>query len=210
MTSDNWKNKDVFRQQLERNVQELNGPYPEHWTFLLNHLNQEFAVRSDVISVLDAGCGVGAVGQLLTTQIHHPLTYRGVDYSLEAVEIAQNTWGRERKSFIVKDFQELTPDYCKNINVLHATGLVDIMEDGTRCMRHLLSLGVENVLLTRINTTDKPSYAEKYEAYGIETFSYKMNYLEMADIVLNSGYRIKALESMTYDHNIKNLFLYKE
>ena len=75
---DSWKNSSTaFEQQLDRNIQELNGQFPPHWVHFISHVK-----NNPVNRIVDVGCGAGVYCHLAEQM---GLDYIGYDYSQHAV-----------------------------------------------------------------------------------------------------------------------------
>lgn len=200
---DSWKNEEVFRQQLERNLFELNSPdnYPEHWKILLGVLEQRFPSKDFIVYpdtfFLDVGCGCGAISELLAR--HNPrIAYQGIDYSQEAIDLANKQWPQficpmnGIRSFACKDYKELDDEGITVNDVLHQSALCDVLPNGDECFDHLLSLGVPTVISQKMKySTNGTSYAEEASAYGVPTYEYYHDPAILKAIAEKRGYRIE-------------------
>ena len=192
-----WKNKNVFVKQLQYNQQELSEikegqfNYPAHWYLFLSMMHH-FNPRS----ILDIGCGVGAYYKLC--ERHLPNTeYAGVDYSEDAIEIANHTWSQG--SFAVKDLWELTEEDVNSYDVIFVGALLDVMPDADAALDFLLGLHAKNVFISRIRLTDEPSHYKTYTAYEeIETCDYHHNNKNFERLVENGGYTVEAAAGDDY------------
>lgn len=166
---DSWKNGTVFEKQLELNLIQLNGNYPEHWyTFL--HLVK----IANPVSILDIGCGAGVFYKLLHNT-YPTIEYTGVDYSEEAITLAKDFWKYD--NFFVKDLWELDKDYIKNYDLLLLGAILDILPDGDAGLDHILSLKPRQLLLSRIEFTSQESHNYTYLAYNtITTYKFLHNF----------------------------------
>ena len=174
---DSWKNSSTaFKQQLDRNIQELNGQFPPHWVHFINHVK-----NNPVNRIVDVGCGAGVYCHLAEQM---GLDYMGYDYSQHAVDLAIKTWGDK---FICKNYQELTPEDIKTDDLIVANALCDVLPNGDECLRHLLQMGSDKLLIQRIRITSTSSYSVEYEAYGIMTYEFYHNSEQLSkDIEQNS------------------------
>ena len=181
--NESWKNKTVFEKQLKLNRLQLMSRYPPHWKELITTLS-----KFEINDVLELGCGVGSAAQLLKS--HFPsITYRGFDYSEDAIEIAKENWG-EPERFFVKDFWDLTEEDVQKYDCILESAVLDVMTNGDEALSFLLSLQPKSVYFQRIKFTDEPSYYETYKAYDvIETVQYYHNYKNFIDTLHKHNYR---------------------
>jgi ubiquinone/menaquinone biosynthesis C-methylase UbiE len=165
-----WKNSEVFKKQLDFNLNELESPdtYPEHWKLSLAILEQ---VKPS--SILDVGCGCGSFYKVCKDNIP-TVNYFGCDYSEDAISLAKETWNSD--NFFVRDATELNEDDAKKYDLLYASALMDVSPDGDSMLKHILSLGFDRILFSRVKMTNEESYYETYNAYDeIETCAYYHN-----------------------------------
>ncbi len=159
-----WKdNKIIFTKQLELNIQELSYPerYPQHWKDLLFLLRPNF---HKINTFLDIGCGAGSYYKLL--QDNYPsVSYTGIDFSADAIELAKNHWSYE--NFYTKDFWLLTKDYINFFDVCHMSALFDVMTNGDDALEFILDLSPKNLIISRMSFTHLKSYYDTYFAYDI-------------------------------------------
>lgn len=188
-----WKNEIVFQKQLNLNLQELSSKtlYPSHWNAFIS-----FIKYINPITILDVGCGCGAFYKLCSVEFNN-LTYTGVDYSEEAIELAKKYWGYT--GFFVKDYLSLTKEYVSNFDVLHLGALLDVLPNGDEALDFLLTLSSKNVLIGRVKLTENPSYYETYTAYGeITTYAYYHNRQNFLDTCNKHGYNVFNIENNFY------------
>ena len=107
----NWKNKKVFEKQLELNKSEFNNSYPQHWFDFLNTIK-----LLNISSILDVGCGSGIYYNLCKKELPN-INYFGVDYSIDAIEIAKREYSET--NFNVKSINDLTDDYLNKFDLIH-------------------------------------------------------------------------------------------
>ncbi|SVB57190.1 uncharacterized protein METZ01_LOCUS210044, partial [marine metagenome] len=139
-----WKNKDVSKAQLELNEKELNN-YPEHWELFINAVLSLVGINRS--SLLDMGCGVGTYKELC--QRHIPtISYTGMDYSQEAIDIAQKRWGGN--NWRVGNYKTLTEDDAKKYDILHTGAMLDVLPNGDEALSFLVGLGFEKIILGRV------------------------------------------------------------
>lgn len=183
---DSWKNsKTVSHKQLELNIQELNN-YPKHWTYFIHFMDQlikEYKCKT----VLDVAFGSGIYSKLC--EKHYPnISYKGVDYSPEAVKIANNTWGNK---FELKDYTELTSEYIYNFDVINVCALHNILPNGDDVMEFFLKLQPKFLILGKIQVTDKESYHTQYLAWNeIMTYSYYHNFNNLKNMFKKYNYKV--------------------
>ena len=184
--TDSWKNKEVFKNQLELNQQQLNDQYPVHWNHFIDIL-----LHLKTSNLLDIGCGVGAMSELCSKRLPH-VSYTGVDYSEEAINIAQEHWPSH--TWYVKDYNQITPDFVKAYDTIHAGAFLDVLPNGDEVLRLLLGLDVKNVFIGRAKITEKPSYFETYTAYNkITTYAYHHNINNLKNLAEVNGYSLSFL-----------------
>jgi 2-polyprenyl-3-methyl-5-hydroxy-6-metoxy-1,4-benzoquinol methylase len=173
---DNWKNEEVFKKQLELNVQQLIDK-PAHWL--------DFAKCLDRIrpkSILDVGCGSGVYSQLCTG-----IEYIGLDYSKEAVDVATEHWGLN--CFSQMDLWELVPDFTNEFDCLHFGALLDVLPNAKEALQFILNLNHRAVILGRVRTTTKDDHVIPYVAYDlIETVAYYHNQYQFVEMIRDHGY----------------------
>jgi len=189
---DSWKNKTVFEEQLELNLKELDarhGP-PSHWQALLDFLEiiQKLFIsekKSDIGSLLDIGCGCGAVSKLI--HAYYPeIKYTGMDYAPEAIEIAKENW--PFAEFIEKDYRDLTKKEVDKYDVIYACSLHNVLQNGDEAIDYLLSLKPKFLILGKILTTHTESYYETYKAYNlITTYKFFHNYQKLLNKMYSYG-----------------------
>jgi trans-aconitate methyltransferase len=183
--TDSWKNKDVFEDQLRLNQQELDN-YPLHWRQFIEILSH---FKTD--NLLDVGCGVGAMSELCAKELPQ-ITYTGIDYSEDAINIAKTHWPKH--SWYVKNYTDLTKEFVAKFDTLHAGAFLDVLPNGDDVLDLILSLGVNNVLIGRAKITEKPSYFETYAAYNkITTYAYYHNKDNLARLAKKHGYSLSLL-----------------
>lgn len=173
-----WRDSSsAFEQQLARNIQELNGKFPPHWDHFVTCLQNNTIDR-----VVDIGCGVGAYYPI-TSQMG--LEYIGYDYSQHAVDLAIQTWGG---NFICKNYKDITHQHLKPGDLVVANALCDVLPNGNECLRNLLQIQADNLLIQRIRITSIPSFSVEYEAYGIMTYEFHHNSQQLTQDIEQNGY----------------------
>jgi len=194
---DSWKNSEqAFIQQLDRNLSELRGQFPPHWIHFVNYLKNNTIKR-----VVDIGCGAGVychVSQLME------IDYIGYDYSQHAIGLATRTWGG---NFICKNYQEIISQDIEAGDLIVANALCDVLPNGDECLRHLLQLGSDNLLIQRINITDSPSFFTEYNAYGIMTYGFCHNSQQLSSDIEDNNY--EAIYYQLHDDNAFDLEITK-
>ena len=178
-----WKNKEVFKDQLALNEKELNN-YPEHWNLFLNILSS--LTEKKTYKILDLGCGVGTYKELCKRHLPN-LSYVGMDYSAEAIEIAKKKWGG--KNWIIGDYKTLTIQDSKKYDILHAGAMLDVLPNGDEALSFLLGLGFENIVLGRVKLTENDSDYTEYKVYNkIYTYAYSHNIHSFTQICKDAQY----------------------
>ena len=177
---DSWKNcKEAFRRQLALNKKQLEGDFHPHWNNFVKILKKETPKR-----VVDIGCGVGCYYPICRDL---KIDYIGYDYSFHATDLADEAWGWSG-TFIPARYEEITSKDIKEGDLVVANGLIDILPNGDECLKHLLSISADRLLLQRIRMTDKPSHATNYSAYDITVYEFRYNEEEFFETVKNAGY----------------------
>jgi trans-aconitate methyltransferase len=186
---DAWKNKDIFKKQLELNLRELGNSdsstqnYPAHWYSFIN-LIDEFSPES----ILDVGCGAGSYFKLCARHFKN-IKYTGVDYSEGAIQIAKDTW--PEGEFLVKDFWDLTKEFVKNYDVIFAGALLGVMPDADKALDFLLNLDAKNIFISRVELTNSDNYYREYKAYDeLPTCEFFHNIDEFNDVIQSHNYSI--------------------
>jgi trans-aconitate methyltransferase len=123
--------------------------------------------------VVDLGCGVGVYYELVKR--HFPsITYTGFDYSEAAINIAYDAWDAKPGTFCLGRYEDITR--IDEASIVLASGLCDVMPDGDKCVRSIVELNPQAMLLQRIRTTGRASYATKYRAYSnVDTYAFYHN-----------------------------------
>ena len=173
-----WRDSpEAFEQQLARNIKELKGNFPTHWNDFVDYLK-----NTSVNRVVDIGCGAWAYYPI-TTQMG--LEYVGYDYSQHAIDLAIQTWGG---NFVCKNYKDITSSDIKKGDAIVANALCDVLPNGNECLKHLLHLGANNLLIQRVRTTNIPSFFMEYKAYGIMTYEFYHNSQQLAQDIEQNGY----------------------
>jgi hypothetical protein len=185
---DSWKNKQLLEKQLSLNLEELKNMFqfvPFHIGDFL-HFVERF--KNEEYRLMDIGCGCGVYSEIC--KYYAPwIKYEGIDYAKEAIDIARKYWSGI--TFRQKDYKELTPEDFKNIEILHACSLHNVLPEGKECMNFLLSLNTRFIIFGKILTTSKPNYYTIYKAYDeFDTYMYFHNYTELCESFKNHNYDI--------------------
>jgi hypothetical protein len=61
-----------------------------------------------------------------------------------------------------------------------ANALCDVLPRGDECLRHLLKLGADSLLIQRVRITESPQYSRTYQAYDIMTYEFYHNSQQLA------------------------------
>ena len=91
------------------------------------------------ISILDCGCGYGALGLLLMPLLPEGSTYTGVDFSAALLEDGRACFeasGMEG-TFIEADLRTYTP--CRTFDLVVSQALLRHLDDGEGCLRQMAS-----------------------------------------------------------------------
>ena len=160
---DSWKqSRSTFEQQLERNMYELNTSYPPHWINFISVVESS----PDIKRVVDVGCGAGVYHNLCEKL---KVEYVGYDYSRDAIEIAESTWGG---NFNCLDYKDLTEEHILDTDLVVANALFDVLPNGNEALQTLLKLKPKRLLAQRVRLTENDSYFEEYSAYDIMTYKF--------------------------------------
>ena len=160
---DSWKqSRSTFEQQLERNMYELNTSYPPHWINFISVVESS----PDIKRVVDVGCGAGVYHNLCEKL---KVEYVGYDYSRDAIEIAESTWGG---NFNCLDYKDLTEEHILDTDLVVANALFDVLPNGNEALETLLKLKPKRLLAQRVRLTENDSYFEEYSAYDIMTYKF--------------------------------------
>ena len=168
--------------QLERNLYELKSEYPPHWKNFVSFIKKYKPKR-----IVDIGCGAGVYKYISN------MDYVGYDYSDAAIEVATETWG---EGFHVKNYKSLHPDDILENDAIVCNALCDVLPNGDECMRHILSLGCDNLLIQRVKIDEIKSSVKTYQAYNITTYEF-----------VHSKQQIVA-DTKDYNYNINFVHLY--
>jgi len=189
---DAWKDARLPEKQIALNRAELAGQYPPHWRDLLQCLRRDEVPKN--VPFYDVGCGVGATYALLR-QEKAPVQYCGIDFSEAMIATARTAWGSP-DVFHVDDYRTWTRSVSDGI--LYCTGLLDIVEDGTKELRRLLSFGSPIVIVNRINIAATETL-RTYIAYDtIPCYSYTFAYMDFVTTVKSAGYSIVSQSGSCY------------
>ena len=160
---DSWKqSRSTFEQQLERNIYELNTSYPPHWINFISVVESS----PDIKRVVDVGCGAGVYHNLCEKL---KVEYVGYDYSRDAIEIAESTWGG---NFNCLNYKDLTEEHILDTDLVVANALFDVLPNGNEALETLLKLKPKRLLAQRVRLTQNDSYFEEYSAYDIMTYKF--------------------------------------
>lgn len=180
-----WKNKRVFEQQLKLNLTELKGPYPSHWKYFELFI-KKIKKQQKINNIIDIGCGCGAVAKVLY-RIDPSINYTGIDYSDEAILIASEQW--HYAIFIKKDYRDLTKEEIAQYDIVNASSLHNILENGDKALEFILNLNPEILFLEKIITTNRPSYVITDRAYDlITTYRFHHNKTSLYNIFAKYNY----------------------
>jgi trans-aconitate methyltransferase len=180
-----WKNKEVFVDQLALNESELNN-YPTHWKHFLNAILKCVGIKR--AKILDVGCGAGTYKKICSTNLPS-LSYTGMDYSEEAIEVAQTRWGG--MEWRVGDYMSLTDQDAAQYDILHAGAMLDVLPNGDEALSFLLSLGFKNIILGRVKLTEDDSHFFEYRVYNkIQTYAYSHNISNLLKMSKEAQYSV--------------------
>lgn len=186
---DSWKkSKETFYMQLERNLHELKTEYPPHWNNFVSFIKKYKPKR-----IVDIGCGAGVYKHISNNAVD--LDYVGYDYSDVAIDVATEAWG---KGFYVKDYKSLNSDDILENDAIVCNALCDVLPNGDECMKHILSLGCNNLLIQRVKIDDVSS-TKTYQAYDIITYEFVHNKQQIVNDAKNYNYNINFIH--LYDNS---------
>lgn len=198
-----WKNTSVFKKQLAFNLKELSGNYPVHWIIILSLIKKYLPS-----SFLDVGCGCGALYEVCFKEFPN-MSYYGVDYSEEAIDLAKLSWCGD--SFSVKNYLSLTTDYVAKFDLIHLGALLDVLPNGDEALEHMLSIKPKSLLISRMKFTELPSFYETYKAYDeITTCAYYHNKDNFIKLCEKYGYEISDTLNNGNDTTHKHVYLNKK
>lgn len=182
---DSWKYSNIFNEQLKLNKKELNS-YPIHWKEFINIIRE---LKSNTL--LDVGCGAGAMSEVCRISLPD-VRYTGMDYSESAIDIAKREWPQHK--WIVLNYKELTEDFVKQFDTIHAGAFIDVLPNGDEALDFILGLGVTNVVIGRAKLTDRRSYFSTYRAYdSISTYAYHHNIEGLKQLADKHKYKLSFL-----------------
>ena len=189
----NWKNPTLCREQLSLNLREISNQahYPEHWIDFIQLVNT-FKPKT----ILDIGCGCGAYYKLCA--INFPaIKYTGIDYSEEAISLAQSTWKYD--GFYVMDYKDLTEERVGSFDLLHLGALLDVLPNGDEALQNIISLKPKAILIGRMKQTKGQSHYTVYKAYDkVETYAFYHNEENFLDLCEKHGYAISNRSNNFY------------
>lgn len=182
---DAWNNKNVFNKQLSLNLRELsdNNLYPEHWIDFIN-----LVLQSNASSILDVGCGCGAIYQLCRNELPN-IRYYGCDFSHHAIELAKKQWSND--DFFVFNLFDLTKETASKYDLVHFGAVLDVLPNGDEALEFCLSLNIKNIILGRMKLTEFHSYYNSYKAYDeITTCEYFHNIDNFKNLCIKNNYSV--------------------
>lgn len=185
-----WKDgQTVAQKQIKQAILELGSEasYPHHWQVFLTSMNKVLSMCDKrPLNLLDVGCGSGV--HYVLCQRHFPgdIKYIGCDYSSNAVALAKQQWNGQ---YFQINYKNLNSDTTGALDILLACSLTNVLPDGDDCIKHLLKLGAQYVILNKVLITDNSSNYSTYTAYDeIETYKFYHNLQGLMDIFTEHGY----------------------
>ena len=166
--------KRVSEMQHRLNQREFYGDNcrPKHWTWFQDTLD-ELCKAKPVESLLDIGCGSG-VYSLLIQERHKEIQYTGIDYAAYCIDLARSHY--LGSVFKVMDYKDLTRDYVAQFDVVNCCALHVCLPDADEAMEFFINeLRPKTLILSKIYTTDKPSFYTVETAYTTKTFNFRHN-----------------------------------
>lgn len=186
---DSWKSKSVFEKQLDLNKKELDGNYPPHWySFirLLGNINKK-------INLIDIGCGVGSYSELCSRHLKN-VSYTGIDYSEEAINIARSNWNNS-SVFLTKDLYQIDQDFISNFDIIHLGALLDVLPNADEVLDFILKFSVKYILISRVEVAEKTE-CYTYTAYDeIITYKYIHSKETLLKTIEENNYKIIGADS---------------
>tara|TARA_R100000808_G_scaffold19944_1_gene43211 strand:- start:172 stop:813 length:642 start_codon:yes stop_codon:yes gene_type:complete len=203
-----WRDgQTIAQKQIQQAVLELGGrtEYPHHWQVFLSSMKKVLTADTKrPLNILDIGCGSGI--HYVLCQRHFPgeIRYIGCDYSENAVNLAAQQWGGQ---YFQADYKSLSKDTVDNADIVLACSLTNVLPDGDDCIKHLLSLGAQYVILNKVLITDDSSNYSTYTAYDeIETYKFYHNLEGLMNMFRDYGYEGSIDQS---DSDNRNFLLIK-
>lgn len=198
-----WKNsKGAFDQQLELNLRQIEGDvntYPPNWSYILDYISNFMNEDSNINSIVELGCGVGALSKVIL-QWFPELSYGGCDDASYAIELAYEYFGKYQDAgFSIHnidsvEFYNLGYDiigmggYGDN-EIVIANALCDVMEDGDGVFKEILEASPKYAIFSRMKVVEEESHADPYQAYGcVNTFAFHHNREGLLDMIKEFGY----------------------
>lgn len=176
------------------------GLHIEDAQYKLHDLRMELSkLKSDVRSVLDIGCGAGAVTYELTTQDFLMANVVGVDVSTYMISQAQSAFGSERISYIASDCYDYLAKQNENaFEIGYCADLIEHLKDdifflnevGRVCQTFVVRVPLEDSTFNKIlRLFGKDEYRRTEDLFG-HVHHYSMNELSCkvakAGMVLHS------------------------
>jgi trans-aconitate methyltransferase len=192
-----WKNRVVFEKQLELNKYEFNHSYPQHWKDFISEIK-----TMSISTILDIGCGSGVYYNLCKKECPN-ISYFGIDYSTNAIEIAKREYSTDH--FDVKSIDDLDTDFIGKFDLIHMGAVLDVLPNGDEVLEKILSLKPKKLFIGRIKFTNEPSNYIEYKAYDeIMTYEYRHNLLNFTTICKKHNYKPKFISNnvlLNYESN---------
>ena len=120
------------------------------------------------------------------------LEYSGIDYSVEAIEIAKENWKYD--NFFVKSFDEIDKTFIENYDIIHMGALLDILPNAEEALDFILKLGVKYVILSRVEISEQRE-CKTYMAYDeIITYKYRHAHDEIMKTIYINNYNVSNID----------------
>jgi len=150
-----------------------NGVHPKH-----QHIKyHDFFVRhiEPNTSVLDIGCGVGAVAWDIAQQVPGVEVY-GIDISAEVIEQAKTKFSAENITFVCGDARTALPDQQFDIIIL--SNILEHLEQRVQFLRQLHTQYQTQKFLIRVPLFERNWHIPLQDELGLDYFSDKNHYIE--------------------------------
>ncbi|HIH39506.1 TPA: class I SAM-dependent methyltransferase [Candidatus Woesearchaeota archaeon] len=141
-------------------------------------------------SYLDVGCGVGNYNKLFKILLpNHKIEYTGVDYSKEAISLANENFKDENSKFRTADMQKL-PFKNKTFDISCSSSVLPYAKNYSKAISELARVTKKYVLITRTSVTDGKEIYQRQKAYGSEWVCTLFNENKLKKITQKNGLKI--------------------
>jgi len=194
-----WDHENVFLEQLNLNLKELDGNYPYHWNSLTLFLKQILKLNKNTntnINLLDIGCGCGAIYEFMKKLEFNNIKYIGIDYSENAIKVAKTQWKYE--NFLHKDYKSIDKSFLlkNSINVILCSALLNILPNADDALQHILELKSKYLIILKADIIEGDSYFNTYTMYDNRiTYHYFHNKNIFLEMIKSNNYKIVMSEN---------------